>query len=318
MTSIESFIDFLKQRGKQPGTIELAQEVLEHYYEFSVVQDLGLDSVRNYCASNIAGKPDAVNRIIVLFWYADFQKKKEAGTYLVTLLGTSGVIESQKDRLEQLYGAETAEKVFHGFAMPPLGSDLSDYPEAINSYLRRMTECLKPDSCRKVLAGNHHDINPEGFSADKALWQASEDLDEFLRQKHQRLIDQLQEHADTGKLWFEQYITADVVTYVKEHQDIQTGIRQDNKIIVSKIPYNPDAWIKETDPVRKRFFACHCPFARYSILTEKPVDSLWCYCSGGFTKLFFDYLYDQDLEVELLESVLSGAECCRFSIRLPE
>lgn len=105
---------------------------------------------------------------------------------------------------------------------------------------------------------------------------------------------------------------------MKEHQDIQTGIRQDNKIIVSKIPYNPDAWLKETDPVRKRFYACHCPFARYSILTEKPVDSLWCYCSGGFTKLFFDYLYDQDLEVELLESVLSGAECCRFSIRLPE
>jgi len=110
----------------------------------------------------------------------------------------------------------------------------------------------------------------------------------------------------------------DVVDYVKEHQDIQTGIRQGDRIIVRKIPYNPDAWIKEADPLLKRFHACHCPFSRFSILTQMPVPDLWCYCSGGFTKLFFDYLYERDLEVELLESVLPGGESCRFAIRLPE
>ncbi len=48
MTSIESFIDLLKQRGKQASTIDLAQELLEHYYEFGTDRDLEvelLDSV---------------------------------------------------------------------------------------------------------------------------------------------------------------------------------------------------------------------------------------------------------------------------------
>jgi hypothetical protein len=318
MNSSESFIQTLENRGKPAPTLELAREVLDHYHDQGQDSGFSLESVRSYCARYIAGKPDAADRIVILFWYADHIRSKEAGTYLVTLLGTLGVIESQRRRLVQLYGEEAAVKVFSELTMPQLGTDLNAYPQAINSYLQRMAEVLEPAACRKVLAGNHHDVNPDAFREDKELWQKSGDMDEFLRQKHQRLVASLQEHADTGKLWFEQYITQDVVDYVKEHQEIQTGIRQAGRIIVRKIPYNPEAWLRETDPLLKRFHACHCPFSRFSILTEMPVADIWCYCSGGFTKLFFDYLFDRDLEVELLESVLSGAESCRFAIRLPE
>lgn len=66
MTSNESFIDLLKQLGKQAITIELAQELLKHYYEFGLWHDISLDSARDYCANCIAGKPDAVNRITIL------------------------------------------------------------------------------------------------------------------------------------------------------------------------------------------------------------------------------------------------------------
>ena len=318
MNSIESYIQILKQRGKTDSTLELASEVLGHYHEFVRDEVMSLESVRSYCARHIAGKPDAADRIVVLFWYADHIKSKESGTYLVTLLGTLGVIESQRRRLIHLYGEEAAVQVFSELTMPQLGSDLDAYPQAVTNYLQRMAEVLEPGSCQKVLAGNHHEIDPEAFREDKELWQQSGDLDEFLKQKHQRLVSRLQEHADTGKLWFEQYITQEVVDYVKEHQEIQTGIRQGDRIIVSKIPYNPDAWLKESDPLLKRFHACHCPFTRFSILTETPVPDLWCYCSGGFTKLCFDYLYERDLEVELIESVLSGGESCRFAIKLPD
>jgi len=318
MNSSESFIQILEKRGKAAPTLKLAREMLDHYQQFGGDSSFSLEYVRSYCARYIAGQPDAADRIVILFWYADHIRSKEAGTYLVTLLGTLGVIESQRRRLVQLYGEEAAVKVFSELTMPQLGTDLDAYPEAISGYLQRMAEVLEPAACRKVLAGNHHELDPEAFREDKELWQKSEDMDEFLRQKHQRLVANLQEHADTGKLWFEQYITQDVVDYVKEHQDIQTGIRQGDRIIVRKIPYNPDAWIKEADPLLKRFHACHCPFSRFSILTQMPVPDLWCYCSGGFTKLFFDYLYERDLEVELLESVLSGGESCRFAIRLPE
>lgn len=318
MNNVESFIAALKQRGKPDATLELARQLLDHYSRSGQAGSFGLESVRAYCARHVAGKPDAAERILILFWYADHIKQKEAGTYLVTLLGTLGVIESQRQRLIRLYGEEAAVKVFSEVSMPQLGSDLEVYPQAVTLYLQRMAEILEPGACQRVLAGNHHDLDPEAFHEDKLLWQQSDDIDEFLRQKHQRLVNRLQEHADSGKLWFEQYITQEVVDYVREHQEIQTGIRQGNRIIVRKIPYNPDAWLKEKDPLLKRFHACHCPFSRFSILTDTPVPDLWCYCSGGFTKLFFDYLYERELEVELLDSVLSGAESCRFAILLPQ
>ena len=268
--------------------------------------------------SYVAGTSEATNKIVILFWYSDFFGDKASCTYLVNLLGTLGVIESQEQRLRLLFGDDAADRVFSGLIFPQLGADLEDYPSSLTDYLKRLRKALSPHECQKVLAGNHHGVDTEAFLEHKRLWQENPDPDSFLAQKHKGLVANLQEHADSGKLWFEQYITQAVVDYVKDHQEIQTGVRKGNHIIVRKIPYNPDAWLREQDPRLKRYHACHCPFARSAILKDIPVDDLWCYCSGGFTKLFFDFIFDADLEVELLESVLSGGESCRFAIRLPE
>lgn len=318
MSTIDSFVQSLQNKGKPVEKQQFAVELLRHVEEVRGNEPFTLMSVRQYCSEHIAGTSDAVNRIVVLFWYADFIGDKASGTYLITLLGTLGVMESQEKRLCELFGSEVAEKVFSGLAFPPLGSDLTAYPQAISAYLERLRELLSPAECQRVLAGNHHGINSDGFKEDKRLWLDSPDLETFLQQKHQRLVANLDEHASTGKLWFEQYISKEVVDYVKEHQEIQTGVLAGNRIITQKIPYNPDAWLKVTDSKMKRFYACHCPFVRLSIMQDKPVDDLRCYCSGGFTKLFFDYLFETDLEVELLESVLSGGETCKFAIKLPD
>jgi len=318
MKHFKLFIQSLHQKGKSQQVIQTATELLTHFLQEQAHDHDNPDFVRNYTAKHIAGSEMAVNKIIILFWYHDFIQDKASATYLVTLLGTLEVIENQKSRMQLLYGDEAAEQVFGDVSFPPIGSDIKAYPDVINKYLDKTLKILGESGCKHVLAGNHHDVSTDGFLEDKSLFAEKENLHDFLAKKHARLVENLRQHSETGKLWFEQYISPAVVEYVRNHQEIQTGVIEGNRIIVQKIPYNPDAWLQATDPVMKRYYACHCPFARDAIKAGKEISSLWCYCSGGYTKLFFDFIFEQELEVELLESVLAGAETCKFAIKLPD
>ncbi len=317
MDSIKEFLGVLAERGRGIEWQELASELLPRYLLDSNEAQDQLAFTRNFAAQKVAGKDDAYRQLVILFWFENHRGNHDSASYLLTMLGTVGVIESQKARLSELQGESLAGQVFGKLDFPTLGSDLADYPDAIDHYLRKLRQNLDEAACRKVLAGNHHQLDPEQFAEEKRLYAAASSLPEYLRQKHGRLVGELAKHAANGTLWFEQRITPRVVDYVREHQEIQTGVLQDNRLMVAKIPYDPDAWLGEKDPDKKRYLACHCPFVRESIPAGTTVSSLWCHCIGGFTKLLWDYIFDQDLDVELLESILDGDPCCRFAITLP-
>jgi len=317
MKTLAEFTEYLRNKDKDATWTELADEFMPHYLTGFAEAVNGLEYGRSYADKYVAGSGNEIRKIVLLFWYHDLGGDKALSTYFITLLGTLDVLENQRQRMEQLLGKETGDRVFRDLHFPVLGEDLGHYPACVASYLVKMREELPLEMCQKVLAGNHHGVDVSGFAEDKKLFLAAPDLETFLKEKHIRLVAKLQEHCDSGKLWFEQHITQEVVDYVKEHQEIQTGVLEGNKLIVRKIPYNPSGWLSEKDPVTKRYYACHCPFVRASILSGEQVDSLWCYCSGGFTKLLMDYLYDQELQVELLDSALDNADTCRFAIQLP-
>jgi hypothetical protein len=85
-----------------------------------------------------------------------------------------------------------------------------------------------------------------------------------------------------------------------------------------KIPYEANSYLKAEDDMFKRYFACHCPFARESILEGKEVSANWCYCSAGFAKFPFEQILGRELTVKLLESPLKGDMVCRFEIDISE
>ncbi len=317
MQEIKSFIRHLEEAGKDRILLDLAEELLPAYLDqYNSAADK-MEYVRSYCDEQASAKQNAAAVLAVLFWYHDFVGDKDASTYIITLFGTSGVIESQLSRLEELHGKELSERVASRIAFPKLGKRIEGYPEHVAAYLEALHEVLGQNGMIKVLAGNHHRLEPDQFDQEKELYAAAGSMAEYLRDKHMRLTARLREHCESGKLWFEQVITPEVVDYVRENQNIQTGVFADGAVTITKIPYAPDRWIKETDPILKRHYACHCPFVRSAILSGTEVSPLWCYCSGGFTKLLFDHIFGQELEVEMLCSVLAGDQECRFRVKLP-
>lgn len=77
--------------------------------------------------------------------------------------------------------------------------------------------------------------------------------------------------------------------------------------------------MKETDKNKKRYFACHCQFARESILQEEgAVSKTICNCSLGHTKVFWEAIFDTPLEGKVVSSVLGDGLLCRFVIYLSD
>ncbi len=323
MRNENNFIEYLKNRKASEESIAFSVDFIHQYETFSAdftndQTEEKLESIKAFCTEFIAGKENALEKIIALARYSMFSENENAITYLITMFGTIGVLESMEERLTELVGENEALDIFGSIVKPPLGSVYEFYPPVVNKLLETMQQYLPLSTCQEVLAGNHHRVSVEGFQKDKEKYEELGSLDALLSYQHLQLLNELVECMLGDKLWYEQKITPAVLEFVRNNREIQTGVREGNKLFITKIPYQPDAFLKETDPQKKRYLACHCPFVRSSILdNSSKVPKLWCYCTGGYIKLRYDVIFGKSLEVKLLETVLDGDDRCRFVITLP-
>ena len=261
----------------------------------------------------------AEERLIALARYALVTRRNDLVVQLVHVAEAPGILPVLEARARRIVGDEAADTIFRGITFPAAGSPIDAYPPVVQEIIERMRTTLPDDKCHEVLAGNMHQIPEASFADMRERFQRNPDSDAFLADRHARLVQDLQDHMNQGKLWYEQEITPAVLQYVRDRPEIQSGVRHGNTIYVTKIPFDPQAYLDETDPVRRRYDACHCPLARTSIIAGKPaVSPLFCYCSAGYEKLPFDVIFGEPVQVEVLESVLGGSDRCRFAIRIPE
>jgi hypothetical protein len=73
---------------------------------------------------------------------------------------------------------------------------------------------------------------------------------------HDASVAKLEKHYKKNKVWYEQVITQDIIDYVKNNQEILSGIREGEWIYNTKFPYSPEKYLEETDSRMKRFYMC--------------------------------------------------------------
>ena len=315
--------EFYKQRGSSSAQADDAVQAVKELESFAAacgyeLPALDVTTLRKYISSLIASGSNTPERLLALARYAYLADLLDAYVYLAGVLGGPEVIASLAERTEALAGAQVRSRVFDAVAVPPLGSEQAEYPAATQTIVQRLQASLPPDLCRRILAGNHHRI-PESSHSVLAEKYRQEGLDAVIEYRHQTLLADLEAHAASGKPWYEQIITPEVVEMVRRNPEIQAGVRRGDTIFVAKIPYSPVKYLGTSDPTLKRYYQCHCPLARASIIGEGPrVSPLFCYCSGGYEKLPYDVVFGEPTEVEVLKSALAGDEICRFAIKIPE
>lgn len=301
---------------KTKGAIEAIERFETQLPEGVTLENLSVKAMKHQLQGLIERHENDLESLLALARYVHLIGRKDLYIYFTSVLGGVGVMDHIRSTLALSVGESVAETVFEGTEVP-LGSDPSRQPAMTQKVMQRMAAHVdEPTMCR-VLAGNHHEIPASAYAKEREAFLNARSLDAYLADFHARQVAVLQHHADTQTVWFEQRITPAVVEFVAKNQELLSAVRSGDHLLMTKIPYDPDTYLTSQDPVQRRYLACHCPLAREAILTNTPIDPRWCYCSGGFEKYPFEVIFDQALNVRVLESVLGGAERCRFEVTLP-
>jgi len=299
VSAVREFEEYLKEQG-------------------TTFESAGLGALKEYVSLLIEEGKNSMNRLVAIARYCNLARKNEYYVYFASILGARNVLPDLGERLATIAGEETRTKVFQGFELPPLGSPQENYPRLTQMIVDRMETELPSETCKKILTWNYHRVPAEAFKEKKERFEKANSIDEYLKDEHKRFIEELKGFMKEGRIWYEQEITPEVLEFVMGNQEICTGVRHGERIYLTKIPYAPKQYLKEKDPMLKRYYACHCPLARSAIRDRKPkISPMFCYCSGGFAKFGFDVILGEPVEIELLESALKGDTRCRFAIKIP-
>lgn len=297
---VERFEEFLQQFGK---TLETASET--EFSKFSkILIEEGLNTYLNYAA---------------LSRYAYFIKNMDLYLPVLAIFDGGEVMNVLHERLGEHVGEEKRDEILPKKGLPPLGIPDTEKMGFTREVMEKMEKVLDPTDCKKILADVAHGLPRDFRKGEREKFVKAGGIDEYLKQKREDAIAELEKHRDDGSLFYNQYITDDVVEFVKSRSDVLSGERRGNTIYHTKIPYMVQEYLEETDKKKKRYYACHCAWARESILDDDvDVSANFCHCSGGFTKMPWEAALDQPLEYEMVKSVLKGDDECSFIIHLPK
>ncbi len=241
---------------------------------------------------------------------------------LVELTDCHNGMEKLMEIIEKRHGAEIRGQIFRE-PMPPLGVDEQERYRHTQTITARMAELLPEEERRRVWFLVQHGISAEDWrlsdATEKERYSGCQTLGEFLEQKRKYRNAALTRMHDQNELWYTMELTDEVLQFLTCEYHMQIGEHNGRKgIVVTKVPYQADRFLRETDEKLKRYYACHCPLIREAILRDEPITADVCYCSLGHASHYLAGMGLHTLEGEVLESAAQGDARCRFIFYLPE
>ena len=256
---------------------------------------------------------------MALIRYCRFIKNNTLFVALLELVDGGEVGDNLYRRVGESFGAGIRDEIFAGIGVAPYGTPSPDKPAYLHPVIERLEARLGKDACNEFLSASLRHLPDEYFLPEREKFRQASDIDAYLRHRKAAFVARLEECQREGNLFYAQEVTGEVLDFVRSDPEMGGGRREGNIIYETKIPYMTKQYLLETDPTLKRYFACHCPWARDAIKNGNvKLAGIWCQCSGGFHKKPFEVVFEQLLKVEVLESVLTGDTRCRFAISLPE
>jgi hypothetical protein len=218
-------------------------------------------------------------------------------------------LEKLSHRLRDIAGDDVEKEVMAGSEETLSAEDPEAPVEWTRGAMERLDRLLSDSQKRDVMTGCACRY-PESDLVDvRGAYRQSGDIDEAVGMLKDKFVSFLRKGLGIGE---------DLIEKVLEAGWGLAGIREGDSIIATKIPKSGSLveYFKETDPDKKRSLYCHCPRVRGSIDGKPDISRTYCYCGAGFYRAIWEYILGRPVEVEVLESVLSGGDACRIAIHL--
>ncbi len=317
----QGFRTMLKSRGLAAKKIAAAVALAKRFELF--IQSTGgkpdAETTWAFCKALIREKQNTYDNLLALARYGQFIKNDTVYVAVLELLDGREAQGNLHQRVGELFGADVRDEVFAGIGVAPLGTPSTEKPGYMFPVLERLTNKVGRKAVEQLLSACLRDLPNGYYRNQRRRYLRSRNIDEYLLAEHRYFVRTLKKCQQAGELFFAQEITDPVLDFVRKDPEMGGGVRVGHIIYETKIPYNAKQFLAEEEPLLKRYYACHCPWAREAIRTGTvAVDPIFCNCSAGFTKKPWEVIFGQPLRVEVLESVLRGELRCRFAIHLPE
>lgn len=324
-TDIEAFTQYLSEERKLAK--EIVDATIEHIEDFNAflqqngktINTASYDDFYKYSAYLIGNGQNTLNRYLSILRYAYFKKMNNLYAAALEVVDGREVIENLSTRLIEEFGEELRNQIFEGVEMPPLGLHPKEKPEYTKILIQRLEEKLGTDRCARFLNKGLRNRYEEARKPDRDLFLRCKNIDEFLEQRHKNFVAEIEACYNEGTLFFTQEITKEVLELVKNDPCIEVGVREGGKIIIKKIPHMAKEYLTETDESMKRYYYCHCPWIKQAFLeSDRPVSPVFCNCSAGFYRAYWEIVFNQPVKVEVVRSLLQGDSVCTFQVYLPK
>jgi hypothetical protein len=274
---------------------------------------------RSFSHKMIAEGDNNLSNYYALARYCYFVGANDAYITVVDILDGAEAIENLYHRAEDILGSARWEALFEGIPLPQLGLPNEQKVGITQELIPRLEVIASPEECEQILADSLRDLPDAYYEKDKALFAECGSVDAYLDRNERDFIAQLEKLRDEGKPFFTQFITDEVIEFVRNEPLIARGVREDNIFYEAKIPHQTIEFLAESDPQKKRYHYCHCPWAKESLKEgASDIPATFCQCSAGFHKRRWEVIFGQKLKAEVIESVLQGDDWCKIAIHLPE
>ena len=255
--------------------------------------------------------------LLALLRYARFTGNKNVELAIVGLLDGVDVLSRLSETVRERLGEAKHEAVFQGVELPKLGSSSDDWHTITKKFMEQLEHCAGERVCREILLTGPHAGPPEWYEEERQAYLKSKNLDEFLTTRHEMAVATLKQHMEENTLFFNQEIDQSVIDFVSSNQEIMGGVREGDVIYETKIPYMAIEYLRERDDTMRRYYYCHCPWAREGVRTGVRISPNFCYCSAGYHKKPWEIIFGEPVMAEVVSSVLDGDDFCRFAIHIP-
>ena len=317
----QGFRDMLQPLGLNEEQVEASISIAERFEAYINEPDRipSADIAWAFSRRLIEEGNNTEGNYIALIRYCRFIKNNEMFVALLELVDGGEVGDNLYRGAGERFGSDIRDEVFAGTGVAPYGTPSPDKPAYMHPVIERLQARVGEDACKEFLSASLRDLPDEYFLHERDKFRQAGDIDAYLRQRKDAFLTGLEECQREGRLFFAQEITGEVLDFVRNDPEMGGGRREGNIVYETKIPYLTKQYLAETDPALKRYYACHCPWARDAIKNGGvKLAEIFCQCSGGFHKKPFEVIFEQPLKVDVLESVLKGDSRCRFAIYLPD
>jgi hypothetical protein len=325
MDIIEKFRKRLIDKDNPPELVEEAISILTKFSKFleekkKTIENATLEDLYEFSNLLIKEKKNSSLAYEMFIILGKFIENDTLVLFGREVFDGFEVMENFSKRLTEEYSKEFRVEIFGDMELPPLGIDPQSKPEYTKTLVSKFVKKVGEEESKKFLAKGLRNSYYEWRKPDRERFLKSKNIDEFLKEKRKRQIENLERHRDEGILYFTQAINDEVVEYVKNDPKIETGVREGNILIARKIPHETIKYLNETDPKMKAYYYCHCPWVKETIKdgTVDEIPNVFCNCSGGYYKSLWEIILDQPVEVKTVKTVIKGDSVCEFEIILPE